>query len=137
MFPIKNTYSSDIINKTTASNKPLKNFVNKTSNSLKTDNNTDTFKKGHIMNNAEKQVKLLNDYVKYNINFDELMAGREKLKNTKDINDDSVDENIENLFSNFDDDPYYTQTDFSYDSRELINIYSKKGKYSNILNDKN
>ncbi len=137
MFPIKNTYSSDIINKTTASNKPLKNFVNKVSYSLKTDNNTDTFKKGHIMNNAEKQVKLLNDYVKYNINFDELMAGREKLKNTKDINDDSVDENIENLFANFDDDPYYTQTDFSYDSRELINIYSKKGKYSNILNDKN
>ena len=118
-------------------NKPLKDFINKVSYSLKTDNNKDTFKKGHIMNNAEKQVKLLNDYVKYNINFDELMAGREKLKNTKDNNDDSVDENIENLFANFDDDPYYTQTDFSYDSRELINIYSKKGKYSNILNDKN
>lgn len=118
-------------------NKQLKDFINKVSYSLKTDNNKDTFKKGHIMNNAEKQVKLLNDYVKYNINFDELMVGREKLKNTKDNNDDSVDENIENLFANFDDDPYYTQTDFSYDSRELINIYSKKGKYSNILNDKN
>lgn len=116
--------------------KPLPNdiFVN----NIKNINNTNiigNIKERKQMNNEEKQVKLLNDYVNYDINFETLLQERERLRNNKDFGDDSVNESIENLFSNLDEDPDYTQTDFSYDARELINIYRKKGKYSNIIND--
>lgn len=97
--------------------------------------NINNIKEGKSMNNKEKQVKLLNDYVNYNISFEELINGREELKNKQDENDKNVDENIENLFDNFDEDPYYTQTDFSYDARELINTYREINKYPNIIKD--
>ncbi len=95
----------------------------------------DEYVKEITMNNKENQVKLLNDYVNYNINFDELLQGREKLRNNKEPNDKSVDENIENLFNNFYEDPYYTQTDFSYDARQIIYTYQQEGKYPNIIKE--
>lgn len=107
--------------------KPLsKDIFTKTVNNIKN---------GKVMNNKEKQVKLLNDYVNYNINFKELIDGREKLKNNSEPNDKSVDENIETLFENFYEDTDYTQTDFSYDARELLNIYRRENKYPNIIKD--
>lgn len=97
--------------------------------------NIKNVKERKSMNNEEKQVELLNDYVNYNINFETLLQERERLRNNKDFGDDSVDENIENLFNNLDEDPDYTQTDFSYDASELINIYRQKGKYPNIIKE--
>lgn len=97
--------------------------------------NIKNVKERKAMNNEEKQVKLLNDYVNYNINFETLLQERERLRNNKEFGDESVDENIENLFNNFDEDPDYTQIDFSYDARELINIYREKGKYPNIIKE--
>lgn len=97
--------------------------------------NIKNVKERKSMNNEEKQVELLNDYVNYNIDFETLLQERERLRNNKDLGDDSVDENIENLFNNLDEDPDYTQTDFSYDASELINIYRQKGKYPNIIKE--
>ena len=104
-------------------------------NSLSKDIFISNIKEGKSMNNKEKQVKLLNDYVNYYIDFDELIKGRKELNNNHNEDKNDVDENIENLFNNFDEDPYYTQTEFSFDARELLNIYRKKNKYSNILNE--
>ena len=103
-------------------------------NSLSKDIFISNIKEGKSMNNKEKQVKLLNDYVNYYIDFDELIKGRKELNNNHNEDKNDVDENIENLFNNFDEDPYYTQTEFSFDARELLDIYRKKNKYSNILN---
>ncbi len=104
-------------------------------NSLSKDIFISNIKEGKSMNNKEKQVKLLNDYVNYYIDFDELIKGRKELNNNHNEDKNDVDENIENLFNNFDEDPYYTQTEFSFDARELLDIYRKKNKYSNILNE--
>ncbi len=86
-------------------------------------------------NNCESIKKGMLIYRNYNINFETLLQERERLRNNKDFGDDSVDENIENLFNNLDEDPDYTQTDFSYDASELINIYRQKGKYPNIIKE--
>lgn len=104
-------------------------------NSLSKDIFISNIKEGKSMNNKEKQVKLLNDYVNYYIDFNELIKGRKELNNNHNEDKNDVDENIENLFNNFDEDPYYTQTEFSFDARELLDIYRKKNKYSNILNE--
>lgn len=104
-------------------------------NSLSKDIFISNIKEGKSMNYKEKQVKLLNDYVNYYIDFDELIKGRKELNNNHNEDKNDVDENIENLFNNFDEDPYYTQTEFSFDARELLDIYRKKNKYSNILNE--
>ena len=126
----------NIISRIEQNLKPLTNdiFVNDI-NKINQINNINNIKERMNMNYEAKQVKLLNDYVNYDINFETLLQERERLRNNIDFGDDSVNENIENLFSNLDEDPDYTQTDFSYDARELINIYRKKGKYSNIIND--
>ena len=104
-------------------------------NSLSKDIFISNIKEVKSMNNKEKQVKLLNDYVNYYIDFNELIKGRKELNNNHNEDKNDVDENIENLFNNFDEDPYYTQTEFSFDARELLDIYRKKNKYSNILNE--
>ena len=50
-------------------------------NSLSKDIFISNIKEGKSMNNKEKQVKLLNDYVNYYIDFDELIKGRKELNN--------------------------------------------------------
>lgn len=139
-FPAcSNKYEPFGISRVAQNLKPLSNdiFVNNIKN-INNTNNTNiigNIKERKHMNNEEKQVELINDYVNYNINFETLLQERERLRNNKDFGDDSVDENIENLFNNLDEDPDYTQTDFSYDASELINIYRQKGKYPNIIKE--